>query len=194
MFTKSVWYLPAALLLSLFLYLSVGLWFDEWITVGFEQRHGNVLYEVVSPATVDALREDRRLHNAILSLTEYLANTSENLGRQYGSQGLRDFGQNLTAELTRIHARPPPKKRGFLDDLGNLFKGGGGGGDGQPAQNDTGGILSGIGEALGIGGGNSSGGLGGLLSGGLASLGDSIIGGLATPALFLGIGVGYVQW
>ncbi|KAF2732936.1 hypothetical protein EJ04DRAFT_578009 [Polyplosphaeria fusca] len=190
MFTQSIRYLPAVLFFSLLLFVSVGLWFDQRTTVGLERPSDGAFRDVLSPTTIDALRGDARLHHALLSLTEYVATTSEKLGKQYGSEGLESFGRNLTEELTRIYARPSPKKRGFLEDLGNLITGGGNGNNQQPQGDTRGNLLEEIGNALGIGGDGNNTGLGGLLQGGLSSLGDSIIGGLATPALFLGIGVG----
>lgn len=199
MFAKStsVWHLPVALLsVSLILYLLAGSWFSAWISGDFQPKRADGIYGILSPETVDALYEDARLNEALLSLTEAMAQTTENLGEKLDSDGLRSFSRNLTEQLAKMKiAQPQRRKRGLLEDLGNMITGGGNTNNqqGQQGQQGAGGVLGGLGDALGLGGGNGTGGLGGLLQQGLSGIGDSIIGGLATPALFLGIGVGYVR-
>lgn len=180
--SKLGWYLPFAILTVTFLlYVSVGLWFTEWISSGYNVRPPNALDGVLSPETLDAIYEDARLHHALLSLTEAVAKASSDYGETYQSEGLKGFGKNLTDEVARIKAaQVPKKKRGFMEDMAGLLSGGGTG-NGQEAG--LGGLL---------GGGNSSGGLGGLLQQGIAGIGGDLVGGLATPAFFLGIGLGYV--
>lgn len=188
--SRTVWYLPIALVtVTLLLYASVGLWFNELT------EHQNAFASILSQETIDALYGDERLNHALISLTETVAQASTNFGESYNLEGPKEFGKNLSVEVARLRASQTQRrgKRGFLQDLGNMLSGSGGTGDGQQGQQgQSGGLLSELGNALGLGGGNGTGGLGGLLQGGLSSLGDSIIGGLATPALFLGIGIGWV--
>lgn len=177
---KTVWYLPFALLLVTFLlYASIGLWFNEWISSGYYYRQPHALDGILAPETIDALYDDERLHRALISLTDAVAKASTNYGETFNSKGLQDFGKNLGEEVGRMKTtRVSRKKRGFLEDLGNLFSGGTSNG-----QQGGGDILSSLGSLLG---GNSTGGLGGLLSQGLSGIVD----GLAMPAFFLGIGLG----
>lgn len=185
--SKPVWHLPVALLaVSFLLYASIGLWFSEWISDGFRRRPPNALDVVLSPTTIDALYEDDRLHHAILSLTETVAKASTKYGDSYRLEGVKSFGKDLTEDVARLRVTQVQKrrKRGLLEDLGSLITGGGG--DGQQGQ-DQGGLLSELGNALG---GNGTGGLGGLLQQGLAGIGNSLLEGAATPAYFLGIGIG----
>ncbi|KAF2108774.1 hypothetical protein BDV96DRAFT_636494 [Lophiotrema nucula] len=193
MFAKLVWYLPAALLVFFLLYSSIGLWFSEWVAIGYEQRREGGIYEVLSPDTVDAIQDDKRLQHALLSLTEMVASKSEALGEQVGSDGLKEFGQRLTMELAKLrNVQPQRRKRELLEGLGNTITGSGASRNKQQAQGQSGGMLSGIADAFGLGGavGNDTAGLAGIRQEGLSSFGDSILGDLATPALFLGIGIG----
>ncbi|PVH99989.1 hypothetical protein DM02DRAFT_655863 [Periconia macrospinosa] len=174
---KLGWYLPVTLFaLSLLLYVSIELHFDERISGEFQSRSPNALSSVLSPVTIDALYEDDRFHNAVLSMTETVAKVSTKYGKVYRSEYLEGFGRNLTEEIARLRITlvPQKKKRGFLEDLGNLVTGGGG--NDQRGQGDK--------------GDNGTGGLGGLLQQGLAGLGNSLLQGAATPAYFLGIGIG----
>lgn len=142
-------------------------------------RHSTTFDALVSPKTLDAINGDARLQGTILSMTEAIAKASSDYGETYDLPGLKGLGKNLTKEITRLKAIYVPAekvtRRGFLDDLIP-----GSGGDGG------GGLLGGL---LG-GGGNSSQGLGGLLQNALEGLGNDLLGSLATPALFLGIGIG----
>lgn len=175
-FSKAGWHLPFALLtVSFLLYVSLGLWFSEWLTVS-QARPAHALDSILSPETIDALFEDARLHNAILELTETVALASLTYGDSLESGGLKDFGKSLSAEVARIKAGngPSPIKR-------QLFGGG----------KQDGGFLSGLADLFGGGGkGGNATSLGDLFKQGLSGIGDSIVGSLATPAYFLGIGLG----
>ncbi|KAF2472801.1 uncharacterized protein BDR25DRAFT_366007 [Lindgomyces ingoldianus] len=165
---------------------------SEWGSVSLQAQYQrqDALRNVLSPDTLDALYQDVRLHGALLGLADRLVYMSSSLGDQYDSEGLKTFAKDLTQQLSRLReAKPEKKKRGVLEDLGNMITGGGAKPSGQQGQGG-GGALAGLGNALGLGGGNDTGGLGGLLQQGISSLGDSLIGSLGTPALFLGIGLG----
>lgn len=189
--SKKVWSTLPVVLLFVFtlLFGLVATSHGQWSLGIFNTRNQQAAYGVVSRGTIDALQKDTHLEHTVLSLTESLAESSSKFGDRYNVEGLKAFARNLTTQVERLRqVRPQPKKkRGFLEDLGNLFTGG------ESSDNNTGGILSELGNALGLGeDGNSTGGLGGLLQDGISSLTDSIIGGLETPAMFLGIGLGYV--
>lgn len=182
--SRPVWYLPVAILtVTLFLYASVGLWFSEWIASDFQTQRTSALSSILSAETIDALYEDARLHHALLSLTEAVAKASNDYGESYSSDGLKKFGKTLTEEVSRLKSTAPQKKKRGLFD-GALGGGAGAGaGPGGEQTGGFGGILAGIGNALGIGGGEANG----------TGLGDQVLSGLSTPALFLGIGIGYVS-
>lgn len=175
---KPVWYLPFAILtVVFFFYASSGLWIDGWRSVGVKTEYPDSLTAIFTPETIDMLYKDARLHDALISLTTAIAETSSNVGDRYGFQNIKDFGQSLN-EVT-AHVRNTQQsgnhKRGFFDLIQNAFGGGGG-------RNSSGVGLSGL---LGI---NVTAGIGGIFS----SLGSQVAVSLTTPALFLGIGVGYV--
>jgi hypothetical protein len=169
--SRSVWYLTASLFtLAFLLYASLGIWFNEFISAGLAPRHSPDAFDkYISAETVDALFSDTRLHKALLSLTDAVAKTASDLGETYHNNGLRDFGRDLNKEVAKWEVASPSesRRRGLID----LFGGAG---------------------AESRGGLNFTGKLSGILQEGLASLGGSITDGLATPALFLGIGIGYV--
>ncbi|KAJ4288941.1 hypothetical protein N0V90_011282 [Kalmusia sp. IMI 367209] len=175
--SKAGWHLPFALLTVTFLfYVSVAIWFTGWLSAS-QARPPHALDGILSPETIDALYEDARLHRTILELTEAVAKASVSYGENYQSGGLKDFGKSLTAEATRMKAAnvPSQRKRQFL-------------GIGQGQKDETqGGILSGL---TGLLGGNGTAGLGDLFQQGLSGITGSIVDGLATPAYFLGIGLG----
>ncbi|KAF2187913.1 hypothetical protein K469DRAFT_748752 [Zopfia rhizophila CBS 207.26] len=183
--SAKVWYtLPVALFaVSVLLFGFISPWQCEWAGQRLPAPGGQ-LEQFLSSNTLDALNKDVRLHHTIFSLTQTVADTSAKLGEEYDSEGLRSFARNLTQRLSLLRdAQPQRRRRGLIDSLGNAITGGGansqGGNGGQ-------GLLS----SLTGGGGNGTGGLGGVLQEGLSSLGNSIVGGLDTPALFLGIGLG----
>lgn len=175
------WCLSFAFLAIVFLlYASIGLWFDHWLVGTYEQRSPNALDTILSPDTVDALRQDARLHGALLSLTETVAKVSSDYGSTFRMNGLTRFGKDLTAKVQHIRIAHPPKPKAKRQTLmGGLLSAGDAGG----------GLLDGIlGEA-----GNGSGGLGDLFGQALSGLGGDLADSLATPAYFLGIGIGYVD-
>ncbi|KAF2676878.1 hypothetical protein K458DRAFT_436943 [Lentithecium fluviatile CBS 122367] len=178
--SKTVWYLPFAILtITFLLYASIGLWFNQWIMNGYSVRPPNVLDGVLSPETLDALYDDARLHGALLSLTEAVAKASSDYGNTYNSDGLKDFGKNLTGEVERIKAASASTKRTNRQGLFGSVE--------NKLSARQGGLLGGL---LGGGGSNSTGGLGDLFGQALSGLGGDLAGSLATPAFFLGIGVG----
>lgn len=166
---KPVWYLPFAFLLLLFLlFSSLAFWFGE------QHITSNALYPqgltaIFSPQTIDALNQDPRLQDALLSLSEAIAQSSTDLGERFRFESLKSFGTNLTDGVSQLRAlqQNDMKKRGLLDDLGQAF----------------GNLIGG-----GAGGLNLTGGLSGIIGG----IGGSLVDSLSTPALFLGIGLGYV--
>jgi hypothetical protein len=164
---KPVWYLPLALLTIAFLfYSSVGFWFSQRIPSNSEQ-HSEILTAIFSKRTVDALNQDARLHSALLSFTHAIAQSSTELGERFRLEGLKSFGTNITDAIghTRNKQQPELKRRGTMGDMNKA-----------------------IGNLTIAGALNTTGGIIDLLSG----LGDSMAGSLGTPALFLGIGLGYV--
>ncbi|PVI01883.1 hypothetical protein DM02DRAFT_670923 [Periconia macrospinosa] len=172
---KSGWYLPFSILtLTFLLYIALGLWFTEWISSGRYIRSPNALERYLSPETIDALYEDKRLQDAFLKLSVVVAEASSQYGETHDSERWKNFGSDLLEEVARLKSEKTlRRKRGLLEDFGNLITGGGSNG----ATN-------------GGGPGNITAGLGNLFSQGLAGIGNSLTEGLATPALFLGIGLG----
>lgn len=165
---KAGWHLPFAFLTAAFLlYVLLGLTFSAWLT-NSQARPAHAL-ENLSLEIIDALNEDPRLHDAILELTETVAKASLSYGDSLESGGLKDFGKSLSAELARIRATEKPSR--------------------DKRQLSGGGLLSGLSSLLGGGDGNGSG-LADLLKQGLSGITNGIVGGLATPAYFLGIGIG----
>ena len=100
-----------------------------------------------------------------------IAYSSSDIGRRFRLESLKSFGSNLTDGVNNLRNkhRLELKRRDLKDDLSGAFR------------DLTGGAVS-------IGGLNMTGGLTGVLG----SLGDLMVGSLGTPALFLGIGLGYV--
>jgi hypothetical protein len=164
---KPVWYLPLAFLTIVFLlYSSIGFWFGQHIPNESEQ-YPESLTAIFSTRTIDALSQDARLHNALLSFTHAIAQSTTDLGDRFRLEGLKDFGTNITDGVSHFRNRHQSelKRRGTMDDVSEA-----------------------IGNLTGVGSLNLTGGITGLLG----SLGDSVAGSLGTPALFLGIGLGYV--
>jgi hypothetical protein len=164
---------------------------EGWISSAQPTRHPNALNHFLHPETIDALYEDTHLRLALLTLTETVATASSIYGKKFNSQGLSVFGHNLTERIAHIKATEGSKtrqKRGFLENLGNLFQGQTQD-DGQQGQNQTeGGFLGQLGDLFS--GGDGAGGLGDLLQQGLSGITDNLVGQLATPAYFLGTGLG----
>lgn len=197
--TKAGWHLPFTVLTTAFLlYVLLGLGFSTWVTSS-PARPAHALDSIFSPGTIDALYEDARLHNAVLELTETVAKASLSYGDSLESGGSKDFGKSLSAEVARIRAAEKPRQNkrqlfggekeggGLLSGLASLF----GGGSEADATNGTaasGGLLSGLSSLFG--GSRNATSLGDLFKEGLSGITDGIVGGLATPAFFLGIGLG----
>ncbi|KAH7071834.1 hypothetical protein BKA63DRAFT_418271 [Paraphoma chrysanthemicola] len=166
---KLVWYLP---------FVCVGFTLLCTVLVLHHDKHAAShianypasLTAIFTPETIDALNHDPRLQDALLSLTEAIAETSTDLGDRFRFQHLKRFGANLTDGIThlRVKQQSAKRKRGLLQDLSGTF--------GQ--------LLGGNGGAGGL---NLTGGFSGILGG----LGGSLADSLTTPALFLGIGLGY---
>jgi len=160
--SKSVWYLPASILTILLLYAFAGVWYGAWASQHVELQHFGVFDKILSQDTINALNRDKRLQNALIYLVDDVARKIYDFGEAYDSTGLRDFGRDLSEEVAQWRGKPTQKKRRqFLHSTGGL-----------------------------IGGGGITGGISGILQEGIKNLGGSIADGLATPALFLGIGIG----
>lgn len=165
---KSVWYLPLAVFATAALLLTLaGLEYDRYTFIHNSHADAADFKSFLSAETITALKNDARLHYALLGLTETIAHTSNDLGQTLGLTGVKDFGHALAEDVTELRKRHivNRQKRALLDDLGQAAKD----------------IFSGAGL-------NTTGGLGGILG----NLGNALTEGLATPALFLGIGVGFV--
>ncbi|KAF3041895.1 hypothetical protein E8E12_005491 [Didymella heteroderae] len=163
---KPVWYLPLAIFATAaFFFTSAGLAYDRYFSAQSSYSNKEDLTAFLSADTITALKNDARLHHALLGLTETIAHTSSNLGQTLGLDGVQEFGYALNMRVTELRKRHDVKsqKRGLLDDLGQAAKG----------------LLGGTGL-------NTTGGLSGILG----NLGNALTEGLATPALFLGIGIG----
>jgi hypothetical protein len=166
---RLVWYLLTCLA-TLFLLCSSGaFWFGTQRTFASEQ-YPESLTAIFSTQTIGALNQDMRLRSALLSLTEALAHSSSDIGDRLRLEGLKSFGSNLTDGVNKVRNKHELelKRRGLKDDILSTFR-----------------DLTGAGD---IGGFNLTGGLAGVLG----NIGDAVVGSLSTPALFLGIGVGYV--
>lgn len=170
--SKAGWHLPFALLtILLFLYGFIGLWFTQWLTVS--QRPPHALDSILSPETIDAIYDDARLHHAILELTETVAKASLNYGKSLENSGLEDFGNSLMSEVSRAR-----NNEGSSRQKRQLFGGKDDGGG-------FGGFLSGL-----FGGDKNNTSLGDFFKQKLSNITGDIVGSLATPAYFLGIGIG----
>lgn len=165
---KPVWYLPLVVFATAaLLFTFAGLRYDRYIFTHNLHADAEDLKAFLSAETITALKNDARLHYALLGLTETIARTSNDLGQTLGLDGVREFGHALTESVTELRKRHGvnSQKRALLDDLGQAAKG----------------IFGGAGL-------NTTGGFSGILG----NLENALTEGLATPALFLGIGVGCV--
>ena len=163
---KPVWYLPLAVFaITALLFTTVRLGYDRYIFTNHPETAPNTLTTFLSAETINALKKDTRLHYALLGLTESLARTSSDIGQRYEFEGVKNFGSSVTDSITELRKRHDVKsrRRGLVDDMGQ-------------AMDD---LLSGTGL-------NTTGGLSAIVG----NLGSALTDGLATPALFLGIGVG----
>lgn len=166
---RPVWHLLACFTTFFLLYSSAAFWFGSRGSFASE-HYPDSLTAIFSTQTIDALNQDVRLRSALLSLTEAIALSSSDLGERLRSESLQNFGANLTDGIKHVRSKEGSelKRRDLQDDISSTFR-----------------DLTGAG---GIGGFNLTGGLAGVLG----SLGDLMTGSLGTPALFLGIGLGYV--
>ncbi|KAL6160798.1 hypothetical protein ACJBU6_01317 [Exserohilum turcicum] len=141
-----------------------GFWFSELNPRIHDDDYPESITAIFSTQTIDALNQDRQLHEALLSLTTAVALSSTDLGDRYGWENLRSFGGNLTSGVEHFRNKQVETegKRGLIEDIGK-------------------GIGSALSSKL-----NVTGGIQGVLSG----LGNNLVGALGTPALFLGIGLG----
>jgi len=168
---KPVWYLPASILAIFLLYAFAGVWYSAWASQHAELQHFGVFDKILSQDTINALNRDKRLQHALIYLADDVARRIYDFGEAYDSTSLRDFGRDLSGEVAQWRGKPTQKKRRrFLRGAESLFGGGG--------RGITGGGL------------DFTGGLSSILQEGIKNLGGSIVDGLATPALFLGIGIG----
>ena len=164
---KPVWYLPLAGILIAAVLFTLALGYDHYNFAQDRQRHLDTSITFLSTNTLTALKEDARLHHALLELTDSIAHTSSDVGRQFGFEGLEGFGTTLGESIAELRRRDDAgyQKRALLDDVSEAM----------------GSLLGGLGV-------NTTGGLSAIVG----NLGSALTQGLATPALFLGIGVGYV--
>jgi hypothetical protein len=167
---RPVWHLLACFAALSFLCSSAAFWLGTQRAIASEQ-YPDSLKAIFSTQTIDALNQDIRLRNALLSLTEAIAQSSSDLGERLRLEGLQSFGTNLTDSVNGIRNKQQSelKRRDLQDDISGTFR-----------------DLTGAGD---LGGFNLTGGLAGVLG----SLGDLMAGSFGTPALFLGIGLGYVD-
>jgi hypothetical protein len=166
---KPVWYLPLAVFaIAVLLFTFAKLGHDRYIFTHTSDSNADGLAAFLSADTISALKDDARLHHALLGLTETIAHTSNNLGQTFGLGGVQEFGHALTESITELRKRHEvtSQKRELLDDLRQAAK-----------------------SLLSKAGLNTTGGLDAIVG----NLSTALTEGLATPALFLGIGVGYVD-
>lgn len=166
---KPVWYLSLTVFVTAALrFTFAGLAYNRYIFTQSSSSESQNPAAFLSRDTIAALRNDARLHYALLGLSETIAHSSSNLGQTLGLDGVQEFGHALTESVTELRKRHDAnsQKRGLLDDMGQAAKG-----------------------MFGGAGLNTTGGLGGILG----NLSNALTEGLSTPALFLGIGVGYVE-
>jgi hypothetical protein len=176
--SKAAWYLPCAILAAVFfLYASIGLSFNQWITGTSGTRPPHALDAILSPETMDVLCEDARLHDTLFRLTETVAKASLDYGSAYRLGGLRSIGEDLTKKLQHIRASNVPTRKTKRWGLRN----------GLRSRDDTEGQLL---DRILDGAGSGNGSLGDLFGQALSGLGGDLAGALATPAYFLGIGLG----
>lgn len=166
---RLVWYLPIAILgTALVLFTIVGLGYDRHVFTKSQELAPDTFTSYLSTETISALKEDARLHQALLGLTESIALTSSDVGQRLGLEGMENFGTTLTDRITELRKRHNVggRKRALVDEMNKA-----------------------IGDLLGGSGLNTT----SRISDVIGNLGKALIEGLATPALFLGIGAGYVN-
>ncbi|XPT01068.1 hypothetical protein M3J09_010210 [Ascochyta lentis] len=161
---KPVWYLPFTVFAAVFFVVSIAsLGYDRYVFASSLDPDTSTSF--LSSDTISALRDDARLHHALLGLTESIAQTSSDLGHKYGLEGVKAFGITLTEGVAELRKRQnvTGRKGALADDMSKA-----------------------MGDALGGLGVNTTGGVSGIVD----NLSSALVDGLATPALFLGIGVG----
>lgn len=160
--------LLASLTIFFLSYSSVRFWLSGQSLVTTDE-YPKGLTAIFSTDSIDALNRDPRLQDALLSLTAVVAHSSADLGRRFGWEELRSFGTNLTDGVDRVRSEQQykKKKRGVVDDIGTTVQGLFG--DRVVAQNSSCGLTN--------------------IRG---CLGDIFTDSIGTPALFLGVGLGYV--
>ncbi|KAJ4359438.1 hypothetical protein N0V95_002185 [Ascochyta clinopodiicola] len=161
---KPVWYLPFTIIAIVFFVVSIArLGYDRYVFVNSWDPGTSTTF--LSADTITALRNDARLHHALLGLSETIAQTSSDIGRKYGFEGVKGFGNTLTEGVAELRKRQDVngRKRALGDDMNQAMSS----------------LLGGLGV-------NTTGGVSGIVD----NLTSALVGGLATPALFLGIGVG----
>lgn len=171
MFTagKSVWYLLLAVsATAALLFTFAELTYDRYIFTQNSHSETEDDIALLSAETITALKNDARLHYALLGISETIAHTSIDLGQRMGLKAVHELGSSLKESVTELRKRDDVKiqTRGLLEDLGQA----------------TNGLLSRTGL-------NNTVGLGDVLK----DLSKALTEGLAVPALFLGIGVGCVS-
>lgn len=161
---RPVWYLTLAVFsIAAVFFTVIRLGYDRYVFANSRGPYSEGLTTFLSSDTITALKEDVKLHHALLSLTESIARTSDDIGQSYGFEGAKSFGTSLSNSITELRKRHDFKsrKRALVDDVGQA-----------------------LGNLMGV---NTTGGLSAIVG----NLGSALTDGLATPALFLGIGVGY---
>jgi len=167
-FGNQVWHLLACFATLFFLCSTAAFWVGTQETIAREQ-YPESLKSIFSSQTIDALNQDVRLRSALLSLTEAIAQSSSDIGGYFHMESLKSFGANLTDGVNHIRYQQQSElKTRDLKDTTGTFR-----------------DLTTVGSTGGL---NLTRGL----SGALNSLENLVVDSLGTPALFLGIGLGYV--
>ena len=149
-------------------YSSVRFWLSGQSLVATNE-YPKGLTAILSTDSIDALNRDPRFQDALLSLTAVVAHSSAEMGKRFGWEELTSFGTNLTDGVDRLRSDQQHKKKrsGIVDDIGTTVQGLLG--ERIVAQNSSCGLTN--------------------IRGCLADIFTDTVG---TPALFLGIGLGYV--
>lgn len=191
---KSGWFLTLSILsVTFLLYATIGIWFTEWVSIGRYSRAPNALDRYLSAETIDALYEDERIQEAFFKFSTAVAEASSQYGEAQDSEAWKGFGKDLLEEVVRMKTpKSSRNKRELLDRFGNALGFGGAGTAGATGATGAAGAAAAAG-GNGRGRPNRPSIIGDLFSQGIAKIGKGLVEGLVTPALFLGIGVGYVK-
>ncbi|KAF1926890.1 uncharacterized protein M421DRAFT_394471 [Didymella exigua CBS 183.55] len=163
---KRVWHLPLAVFaIAALLFTFAGLGYDRYVFTNTLNSNTEGFTAFLSADTITAIKDDARLHHALLSFTESIAHTSSDLGHRLDLSGVQEFGHALSQSVVELRKRHDvrSRKRSSLDDVSQ--------------------VMESLLFEMGL---NTTGGLSAIVG----NLGTALTGGLATPALFLGIGVG----